>query len=57
MTIIPTKSAKKDTGPGADLLKRLKEMAQKESSGDHIVQVRVTPKKLSAEHHCQCCCG
>jgi hypothetical protein len=58
VTIIPTKDVKKSgTGPGAELLAKLRKIAAQESSGEHIVQVRVTPKKLSADHNCQCCCG
>ena len=55
MTIRP-KNPKPDA-KGAALLKKLKDMAKTESQGDHFVEVRVTPKKHSADGGCSCCCG
>jgi hypothetical protein len=56
MTIVPHKDAKKDA-TGSALLKKMKELARTESKGDHIVQVRVTPKDKAPHHNCSCGCS
>jgi hypothetical protein len=56
MTIRPAKDAKSDKA-GTDLLKKMKALAQSESKGDHIVQVRVAPKNKPPHGNCSCGCS
>jgi hypothetical protein len=56
MTIIPAKKAKKDKA-GKDLLAKMKALAKSESKGDHVVQVRVTPKNKAPHANCSCGCS
>lgn len=58
MTSVPTKEAKANVEkPGLDLLNKMKELARRESAGEHIVQVRVTPKNKPPHSGCSCCCS
>ena len=56
MTIKPPKEAEADK-VGADLLAKMKALAQAESKGDHVVQVRVTPKNKPPHANCSCACS
>jgi hypothetical protein len=56
MTIRPAKSAKKDK-LGVALLKKMRALAKTESKGQHIVQVRVTPKSKAPHANCSCGCS
>jgi hypothetical protein len=56
VTIRPDKGAKTDKA-GADLLAKMKALAQNESKGDHIVQVRVAPKNKPPHANCSCACS
>jgi hypothetical protein len=58
MTIVPNKEARGQLDKtGTDLLAKMKELARKESTGDHIVQVRVTPKHKPPHSGCSCGCS
>jgi hypothetical protein len=56
MTIIPTKKAKVDK-VGKALLVKMKALAKSESKGEHVVQVRVTPKNKAPHANCSCGCS
>ena len=56
MTITPAKKAKMDKA-GTALLKKMKALAKSESKGEHIVQVRVTPKNKAPHANCSCGCS
>jgi hypothetical protein len=56
MTIKPAKKAKVDK-PGKALLAKMKALAKSESNGEHVVQVRVTPKNKPPHANCSCACS
>jgi hypothetical protein len=56
MTIKLAKKAKVDKA-GKKLLAKMKELAQSESKGEHLVQVRVTPKNKPPHANCSCSCS
>jgi hypothetical protein len=58
MTVLPPPEAERNEDElGRALFQRLKALAHRESGGDYIVQVRVTPRNQTAQNGCQCCCG
>jgi hypothetical protein len=56
MTIKPAKDVKVDAA-GAALLAKMKALAQSESKGEHVVQVRVAPKNKPPHANCSCSCS
>jgi hypothetical protein len=56
MTIVPAKKAKMDDA-GKKLLAKMKKLARSESKGEHVVQVRVTPKNKPPHANCSCGCS
>jgi hypothetical protein len=56
MTIRPAKKAKTDKA-GKELLAKMKALAKSESKGEHVVQVRVSPKNKPPHANCSCACS